>query len=237
MRDEHQYSYSGIARALRMSTNTIRILIADDHAMLVESLADRLERQPDMQVVARVYNTDDALAAARDQKPDVVLMDIDLPGQASFSAAKQIKQALPGSHVVYLSAFSNDRYIEAALSSGCSGYLTKDEPIETVVEAIRSAVNSGAYYSPRVRERLVVDAEKGLVLEGDGKTKASSLTEREVEVLRYLAQGMSKKDIAANMHRSIKTVDKHVENLMRKLDIHDRVEIARYAIREGLIEP
>ena len=115
--------------------------------------------------------------------------------------------------------------------------LTKDEPIETVIEAIRMAVTNGAYFSPRVRSRLVVDPDKGLTLEDAGNTKASTLTPRELEVLRYLARGMSKKEIAGQMYRSISTVDKHVENLMRKLGIHDRVEIARYAIREGLVEP
>ena len=217
--------------------DTLKILLADDHALLVESIADRLGREADFEVVARVHNTDDAVQVARDTQPDVVLMDIDLPGQASFDAAREIKEHNPETHIIYLSAFSSDRYIEDALQSGCSGYLTKDESMEVVIMAIRSAATNGAYYSPKVRERLVVDPEKGLTLEGSGATKASSLTARELEVCRYLAQGMSKKEIATQLSRSIKTVDKHVENLMRKLEIHDRVELARYAIREGLIEP
>jgi len=216
---------------------TLRILLADDHALLVESIADRLGRESDFEVVSRVHNADDAVQAARDTRPDVVLMDIDLPGQSSFDAARAIKQDRSDTHIIYLSAFANDRYIEDALRSGCSGYLTKDESIDIVIKAIRGAVSNGAYYSPKVRERLVVDPEKGLTLEGAGATKASALTARELEVCRYLAQGMSKKEIAEKLHRSIKTVDKHVENLMRKLEIHDRVELARYAIREGLIEP
>jgi len=215
----------------------IKVLIADDHALLLEAVGDRLSQEPDLTVVERVYNADDAVAMAGRHKPDVVLLDIDLPGKASFDAARQIKADRPDTHIIYLSAFSNDRYIEDALRSGCSGYLTKDEPMETVIEAIRSAVNNGAYYSPRIRERLVVDPEKGLTLDIDGVTKASTLTPRELEVLRYLAQGMSKKQIAGQVHRSVSTIDKHVENLMRKLEIHDRVELARYAIREGLIEP
>jgi len=215
----------------------LRILLADDHALLLESIADRLDREEDLVVVSRVHNADDAVRVAQELKPDVVLLDIDLPGLASFDAARQIKRDKAGTHIIYLSAFSNDRYIEDALQSGCSGYLTKDESMETVIQAIRSAVAHGAYYSPKVRKRLVVDPEKGLTLENAGATKASSLSARELEVLRYLAQGMSKKDIAEKLHRSIKTIDKHVENLMRKLEIHDRVELSRYAIREGLIEP
>lgn len=215
----------------------LRILLADDHALLVESISDRLEREADFEVVSRVHNADDAVRLARETHPNVVLMDIDLPGQASFDAARQIKADNPKTHVIYLSAFSNDRYIEDALQSGCSGYLTKDESMEVVINAIRNAISGIAYYSPKVRERLVIDPDKGLTLESTGTTKASALTARELEVCRYLALGMSKKEIAEQLHRSIKTIDKHVENLMRKLEIHDRVELARYAIREGLIEP
>lgn len=220
-----------------MTATPLTILIADDHALLLEAVGDRLEREADFTVVARVYNADDAVDMAQHHKPDVVLLDIDLPGKASFDAARQIKAERPETHIIYLSAFSSDRYIEDALRSGCSGYLTKDEPIETVIEAIRSAINNGAYYSTRVRDRLVFDPQKGLTLQNDGVTKASILTPRELEILRLLAQGMSKKQIAGEVHRSVSTIDKHVENLMRKLEIHDRVELARYAIREGLIEP
>jgi len=218
-------------------SETLKILLADDHAMLIESIAGRLGKEEDLEVISRVHNADDAVQVARETRPDIVLMDIDLPGQASFDAVRQIKADNPDTHIIFLSAFSSDRYIEDALQSGCSGYLTKDESMEVVIKAIRSAASNGSYYSPRVRERLVVDPEKGLTLEGSGSTKASSLTGRELEVCRYLAQGMSKKEIATRLHRSIKTVDKHVENLMRKLEIHDRVELARFAIREGLIEP
>ncbi len=215
----------------------ITILIADDHALLAETLSERLAREPDLTVLGHVTDADEAVAQAQRDRPAVVLLDIDLPGQVAFNAAQQIKQTHPGTHIIYLSAFSNDRYIEEALRSGCSGYVTKDEPIETVIEAVRMAVTNGAYFSPRVRSRLVVDPDKGLTLEDAGGTKASTLTPRELEVLRYLARGMSKKEIAGQMYRSVSTVDKHVENLMRKLGIHDRVEIARYAIREGLVEP
>lgn len=214
-----------------------KILIADDHALLLEAVADRLDQETDLEVVGRVHNADAVVELASELKPDVILLDIDLPGKASFDAAREIKKNLPQTHILYLSAFSNDRYIEDALASGCSGYLTKDEPMETVIHAIRGIVSDGGYYSPRVRERLVVDPEKGLTLDGKGATKASMLTSRELEVLRMLAQGMSKKEIAGQLHRSVSTIDKHVENLMRKLAIHDRVELARYAIREGLIEP
>ena len=220
-----------------MSTTPVRILIADDHVLLADSVAERLSKETDFEVLARVYNTADAINAASELKPDTILMDIDLPGESSFEAVSEIKAHQPSTQVIYLSAFSKDHYIQSALKSGCSGYLTKDEPIDNVIDAIRSVANHGSYYSPAVRERLIVDPEKGLVLDPTTETKLESLTDREIEVLRYLAMGKSKKDIAEIMHRSVKTVDSHVHNLMGKLGIHDRVALSRYAIREGIIEP
>ncbi len=214
----------------------ITVLLADDHELLIGTLGDRLDKEPGLRVVGRVKDAAQAVSLARETSPAVVLLDIDMPGKVSFDAAREIKEALPDTQVVYLSSFFNDRYIEDALRSGCSGYITKDEPVERVVEAIRQVAQNGAYYSPKVRDRLVADPERGLVLDGEGSTKAATLTARELEVLRYVAQGMTKKEIAKQVHRSVSTIDKHVENLMRKLDIHDRVELTRYAIREGLAE-
>jgi len=149
-------------------SQAIKILLADDHETLLEAVAFRLDQEADLQVVGRVFKADDAVTLARTAEPDVVVLDIDLPGKASFDAAREIKQDRPQTHIIYLSGFTNDRYIEDALRSGCSGYLTKDEPLETVINAIRNAVRNGAYFSPRVRERLIVDPEKGLTLDGGG---------------------------------------------------------------------
>ncbi|MFI4860024.1 MAG: LuxR C-terminal-related transcriptional regulator [Phycisphaerales bacterium JB063] len=214
----------------------ITILLADDHEMLMDSLADRLDKEPDLRVVGRVTDASLAVEAANRLEPTVVLLDIDMPGKVSFDAAREIIASHPDTRVIFLSAFFSDRYIEDALRSGCSGYVTKDESADRVVDAVRQAANDGAYYSPKVRDRLVVDPEKGLTHEDAGPTKSSTLTPREVEILRYIAQGMTKKEVAQQIHRSVSTVDKHVENVMRKLNIHDRVELARYAIREGLSE-
>jgi DNA-binding NarL/FixJ family response regulator len=113
--------------------------------------------------------------------------------------------------------------------------VTKGEPPEVVLSAVRTVAGGGVYFSPQVQERLVVDST-GVHLAAEGATRASTLTSREMEVLRYIARGLSKKDIAAIMHLSVKTVDNHSTSLMSKLNIHDRVELARYAIREGLAE-
>jgi DNA-binding NarL/FixJ family response regulator len=137
--------------------------------------------------------------------------------------------------VIFLSAFFHDRYIEEALEAGASGYVTKNEAPGSLLSAIRKVSSGFTYFSPEVHERLVVDVS-GLRLRSESHTRGFSLTDRETETLRYVAQGLAKREIANIMHLSVRTVDAHVRNLMAKLDIHDRVELARFAIREGLAE-
>lgn len=213
----------------------ITILVADDHAMVRMMLQDRLSAEADMKVVASVSNADEALTRVIELKPDIVLMDIDMPGLLCFDAASTIAARCPNTRIIFVSAFFHDRYIEQALAVGASGYVTKSEPPDTVVSAIRTVASGAAYYSPEVQERIVADRE-GPRLATDGHTRVSTLTAREMEVLRYLARGMPKQRIARTMHLSVNTVNRHAYTLMRKLDIHDRVELTRFAIREGLAE-
>lgn len=213
----------------------ITVLLADDHSLVRDTLAGWLGRTGEFRVVSGVGSADDAVAEAIRLKPDVILMDIDMPGRSCFDAARTIKARVEDVSLIFLSAFSHDRYIQEALAVEAAGYLTKSEPPEVVSRAIRSVVGGGVYFSEEVQERVIID-EKGARLGGDGKTRASLLTPRELEVLRYIARGMSKKEAAGIMHVSVKTVDHHCASLMNKLDIHDRVELARFAIREGLAE-
>ena len=217
-------------------SQSIRVLLADDHTMVREMLKLQLGQVADFEVVGAASNAEEAVALCREVTPDIVVMDIDMPGELCFAAARQIKSAHPDTRVLYLSAFFHDRYIEDALAAGASGYVTKDEPIETIVHAVRMAGSGIAYFSPKVQSRIVVDT-KGMRLGKDtGRSRASLLTQRELETVRYIARGLSKKEIAGLMHVSVKTVDMHTQNSMSKLDIHDRVELARFAIREGLAE-
>jgi len=186
-------------------------------------------------VLAEASNADDAVAAAIRERPDIVLMDIDMPGLLAFDAVRTIKTRCSRTRVIVLSGFFHDKYIEEALAAEASGYVTKGDPPDAVVNAIRTVAAGGVYFSPQVQERLVIDTT-GVRLAAEGATRASTLTSRELEVLRYIARGLSKKDIAGIMHLSVKTVDNHSTSLMSKLNIHDRVELARYAIREGLAE-
>jgi DNA-binding NarL/FixJ family response regulator len=214
---------------------SIKVLLADDHTLVRRSVARMLHETPSITVVAEVANADEAIAAALRYQPNVVVLDIDMPGIASFDAARTITARVPGVKILFLSAFTHDRYIEAALAAGALGYLTKNEPPEKVAEAIRTVAVGQCYFSPEVQARLVIDSD-GVHL-AQSASRAASLTNREVEVLRYIARGLSKKEIAKTMHLSVKTVENHSASIMARLNIHDRVELTRFAIREGLIEP
>ncbi len=215
--------------------DNIRILIVDDHALVRGALSERLKQEPGLEVVGGAGDAAEALRMTLEHNPDIVVMDIDMPGMICFDAAREIALQRPDTRVIFLSAFLHDWYIQQALHVKARGYLTKREPPEKVIMAIREVTAGGAYFSEEVRARIVVDRD-GATLSDDARSLVSTLTTREVEVLRYIARGLSKKEIAHLMHISVKTVDKHSTNLMSKLRIHDRVELARYAIREGLAE-
>ena len=207
-------------------------MLIDDHASLREALAHFLRRES-FEIVADFSRADEAIEAMERLEPDIVLMDIDMPGLEAFKAAQTIMEASPKTRVVFLSAFSNDRYIERVLQLGAAGYLSKAEHASTIAESLRTVAQGGVCYSPQIRERIVID-ESGASLESGSRTRASLLTTRELEILRYVAQGLSHREIADAASVRPKTVDNHVSNIMNKLRIHDRVELALFAVREGI---
>lgn len=213
----------------------ISVLLADDHALVLSMLRDRLAGERDITVVAAVGSTDEAVGAATRLKPDIVVMDIDMPGMTCFEAARVIQVGCPETRTIFLSAFFNDAYIDQALSVEAAGYLTKGEPPEAVIDAIRAVKAGQRHFSAEVESRIVVE-QSGLRLGRQGRSRASTLSNRELEILRYVARGLSQRQIAQLTHRSSKTIHKHCNNIMAKLDVHDRVELARFAIREGLSE-
>ncbi|TVS08974.1 MAG: DNA-binding response regulator [Phycisphaerales bacterium] len=217
-------------------TRPIRLLLADNHALVRASLANWLNGHEGLDVIGEAGDADAAVELALRLKPDMVLMDIDMPGLLCFDAARTIGQRCPETRVVFVSGYTHDRYIEGALKSGVAGYITKGEEPEVMAEALFRIASGETWYSNEIQQRIVIDREgpRLAVTNGD---RSLPLTPRELEVLRYVARGMSKKEIAATMHISVKTVDNHSTSLMTKLDIHDRVELARFAIRNGLIEP
>ncbi len=214
----------------------ISILLVDDHAMVRNTLAQSLQGATDIRIAGTAENAESAIAEAVRLRPDVIVMDIDMPGMIVFEAARIIRTRCPETRIIFLSAFFHDRYIEQALAAEASGYVTKSEPLDALLRAIRGAAAGRPYYSREILSRLVI-TPNGAALPKEQQSRASSLTPRELEVLRYLARGLAKKEIAHLMHISANTVNRHTDSLMGKLDIHDRVQLAGYAIREGLAEP
>lgn len=212
----------------------ITVVLADDHAMVRGTLASWLAGSPDISVLAAVHNADEAMLEAARLNPDVVLLDIDMPGMQVFEAARLIRVRSPATRVLFVSAYFHDRYIEQALAAGAMGYVTKGEQPAAIVRAIETVASGGTYFSPDVQSRIVIDVTGPTLLE-QARTRTSILTARELEVLRHLASGLSKKEIAETMNLSVGTVNNHAANLMKKLDIHDRVELTRFAIREGMV--
>ena len=215
-------------------SETIKVVLADDHALVRSMLAERLRHIEGVEVVSAVSNADDAIASTLRSEADVVVFDIDMPGLSCFDAARRIRAQAPRTQIIFLSAHYHDRYIEQALDLEAAAYVTKSEPPEVVIQAIRTVASGGVYFSPDVRARIVLDSEGAHI--AASATRGSKLTAREQEVLGYLARGLSKKEIAESMCLSVRTVENHTARIMTKLDIHDRVQLARYAIREGFAQ-
>lgn len=212
----------------------ISVLLADDHVLVREMLHERLTREG-MKIVGLASSGDQVVELAAECLPDVAVLDIDMPGISAFQAAREVRRVSPNTRVIFLSAFVHDSYVDQALAVEASGYLTKSEPPEAIVEAIRRVHRGRSSYSRSVLDRIVVDPA-GVRLANGSRSRCGLLTEREREVLGYVAMGLPQKQIARLAGISVKTVQHHVTHLMDKLEIHDRVELARFAIREGLVE-
>ncbi|MGD9688709.1 MAG: response regulator [Phycisphaerales bacterium] len=242
---------------MQQQSRKIRVLSVDDHAFLSEGLRARLALEPDMEVVSAASRADGLAARVRDEAIDVLLLDIEMPGSDPFEAIAEIRKQCPSARAIVLSAYVRDRYVDAAVKAGAWGYLSKSDPPETIVAAIRDVASGKFTFGPTVLERCrqLGRDEPGLSLGGTapgstsgaeaGTTEAKpgaitsrlgALTPRELQILRMIGKGMSRTEIAKVIFRSPKTVDAHRAAIMEKLAIHDRVELARYAIREGLVE-
>jgi DNA-binding NarL/FixJ family response regulator len=214
---------------------TIRIIVADDHQLLRDTLRARLNQEVDITVIGTAASAPAALADAAELHPDVVLLDIDMPGGDSFDAAARMLKLTRPPRIVFLSAYTDDRYIDRALAVGATGYIMKAEPMAVVTAAIRSAARGRQTFSPAVAARFAPEGPgRGTAVR---RARGGLLTAREMEVLRLVADGQTDREIARVMNVTPKTVSYHCTNLMKKLATHDRVELTRFAIREGIIEP
>jgi two-component system, NarL family, response regulator NreC len=212
----------------------MRILIADDHTLFRQGISMLLSAQSNMQVVSEVSNGSDAVDTCATLKPDVVVMDISMPGLSSFEAVRQIRKAHPHTKVLFLSMYDDEDYLGQALESGASGYLVKDTPTHELVAAVNEVARGGSHLSPCLMNHLVNDF-RGRSKAVGKRSRFETLTSRETEVLKVLAEGQSVKEIACALGLSVKTVEAHKFNLMKKLDIHNKAQLVQYAIQKKVI--
>jgi len=213
---------------------TTRLLLVDDHAVVRSGLRMLLENERDVEIVGEAATALEALEAARRLKPNVILMDIGLPDLSGIDATRDIKKHLPDVAIVALTIHEDEEYFFKMLEAGASGYVPKRAAPEELLTAIRAAATGQVYLYPSLAKLLVRDYLSGGRPADD--EPASELTAREQEVLTYLAEGASNEEIAAALVISRKTVARHRENIMRKLNLHSRSELVRYAIRKGIIK-
>jgi two-component system response regulator NreC len=212
---------------------TIRVLCVDDHAFVVDGLRTRIEVEPDMEFAGHAPTAEGLPELVEETGATIVLLDIDMPGPDVFEAIRGLRRQRPDARAILLSAFVRDRYIDAAYEAGAWGYLSKSDAPDDVIAGIRRVAQGELAYSDAVTDRSLPDtAAAGAVT----SSKLSLLTTREQQILRMIAKGMSRSTIAEDLCRSPMTVDNHRKSIMKKLGIHDRVELVRYAIAEGLVE-
>jgi DNA-binding NarL/FixJ family response regulator len=201
------------------------VLLADDHPALRLGLKVLLAQAPDMEVVGEAERGEDVLVLVEQLRPDVLVLDCEIPGMSGPEVAMSLRERGFETRVIALSAYSDDRYVRGMLEAGAVGYLLKDETPETIVAAVRAAAQGKGYFSPSVAAK-VAEWAKG--------ERPGGLTERELEVLKLVAEGLSNKEIAQALRITVRTVDFHLSNILRKLGVASRVEAAMWAKERGL---
>jgi len=215
---------------------SISVLLAEDHLIVREGLKVLLQREADIRIVGEASSGSEAVDMTRTLRPDVVGMDIAMPNLNGLEATRQILREAPGTKVLILSAHSDDAYVERGMEVGAAGYLIKQTSAQFLTDAIRTVHQGKTFYNPSVSSRYTRQHRKALDRKGDLVAKNITLSPREMEVLQQIAEGGANKQIAANLKISVKTVEKHRDHLMQKLDIHDTAGLTRYAIATGIIE-
>src|ERR1051326_2436007 len=214
----------------------ITVLLAEDHQMVREGFRALLEHEGDIEVIGEAADGRQAVQLTRKLRPAVVVMDIAMPLLNGMEAARQIRKDYPETRVLFLSAHSDDAYVDQVAVLGATGFLLKQTSSENLAMAIREIQKGNSFYSQSISKRVNNRSQKSVDREGNFKKKQNRLSSREVEVLQLIAEGKPNKQVAAELGVSFKTVDKHRQHLMSKLDIHDIAGLTRYAIAEGIIE-
>jgi len=211
----------------------LRILLADDHVTVRHGLKLLIDGEPDMKVVAEASDGNEALQRARELKPDVIVMDISMPGMNGLAATRALKKIQSDAVIVMLTRHGDDAYLQELLRAGASGYVLKRSAPTELLHAIRGTAAGGQYIDSTLTARVTAEF---IGKEGRAKKPAGQLTDREAGVLRLIASGYSNKEIATQLTLSVKTVEAHKANAMRKLDLTGRIDIVKYAMLQGWLE-
>jgi DNA-binding NarL/FixJ family response regulator len=211
----------------------LRILVVDDHAIVRQGLKLLIDSQPDMQVVSEAADGNAALEAAASAKPDVVIMDISMPGMNGLMATRALKQAQPNILIVALTRHEDETYLEELLRAGASAYVLKQSAPADFIQAIRAVAAGGLYLDPAMKARIADGLLAGKRPAPPDTGTIAKITERESEVLRLVAVGHSNIEIASRLNISVKTVEVHKTNAMRKLGLSGRVDVIRYGVLQG----
>jgi DNA-binding NarL/FixJ family response regulator len=211
-----------------------RILVADDHAIVRSGLKQVLDAKPDMEVVAEAEDGAEAVEKGLEEDVHLAILDVSMPRMTGIQAAAELQKRKPELKILMLSMHDSEQFLFEALKAGASGYVLKSAADTDIVDAVRSAMRGDSYLYPSAVTTLVRDyVERG----GRGEEEFDVLTPRELEVLKLIAEANTSKEIADKLFISLKTVDRHRQNILEKLGMSDRVELTRYAIRRGLIQP
>lgn len=213
--------------------NKIRLLIADDHSMVRQGLKQILELEKDMCVVAQASNGDEAIAISRERRPDVILMDINMPGKNGLQAINELKHDSDCPKIIVLTIHEDREYLFKTLQMGAEGYVLKDAEPSVLIDAIRNVFEGQSYIQPNMTKELIKEFNR-MTLHEREKHDEINLTTREVEVLQLIAEGMINKEIAKQLYISEKTVKNHVSNIFKKLDVSDRTQAAIYAFKNNI---
>ncbi len=215
------------------TTKKIRVFLADDHLVLREGIKSFMSRVPDMEVIGEASNGEDTVAKVRQLVPDIVLMDISMPGINGLEAAAQIKQLVPQTKVLVLTMYETEQYVSQMLHVGAVGYVVKTASTDELLSAIRTVYHGDVYLYPSITRMFLQDYLQNIKMQNEDKPE--KLTARELEILRHVADARKNKEIADILGISVRTVQAHRTNLMFKLGVHDRTELVKYAVRKGLI--
>ncbi|MDT8305172.1 MAG: response regulator transcription factor [Anaerolineae bacterium] len=213
----------------------IRLLLADDHVVVRSGLRMLLQARDDIEIVGEAENGREAVEKVRALHPDVVLMDVQMPDMNGIDATRRIKEVAPDTAVLALTMHEDDHYFFEMLHAGASGYVPKRAAPDELVKALHTVHQGNVFLYPSLATRLVKDYLQRAEA-GDQPLVQDDLTPRELEVLTLIAEGMTNAEIADRLVISVKTVDRHRENLMRKLNLHNRIDLVKYALKMGLID-